>query len=158
MDVAVKWKKTKAVELVKWLVKKGVDKIVEEHKLMIEEKYTQLALVSDDLQAREYANVGLQDEIRAKDHEIERGQNQIVDLIANRHVPRRGEFDTNLKVLEKITKELGKPGRYEYYMIRCQKRQLSARINVLRMKYPDMHMVKGPSCEDGNSVHCWNRF
>ena len=46
------------------------NKIKEEHQQAIEEKDTIIALLNDDLKNREYENVGLQGEIRAKDQQI----------------------------------------------------------------------------------------
>lgn len=67
IEIAIQSKKTKAVELVKWLTKKGVEKIQEEHQLVIDEKDATLALINDDLQERanliqaiQYENVALQ--------------------------------------------------------------------------------------------------
>ena len=149
LDVAVKWKKTKAVELVKWLVKKGVDKIVEEHQLMIEEKDTQLALVNDDLQAREYENVGLQGEIRACERNIERLQ--------QRYVNERGNIDNILIVIEKKdAEEEGKSGRHQYYVIRCQKQNQGTQLLRKNRKYSNM-IIKG-TCDDANAVHEWCCF
>ena len=79
--MAVRSKKLKAVALVKWLSKEGVEKIQEEHQQAItdrdnqiqalehtnekhqqaiEEKNTTIALFNDNLQNREYENVALQ--------------------------------------------------------------------------------------------------
>ena len=67
IEIAVRSKKPKAVALVKWLTKKGMEKIQEEHQQVIEEKDATIALLNDD-RNRKYENVGLQGEIRAKDH------------------------------------------------------------------------------------------
>ena len=67
IEMAVRSKKPKAVALVKWLTKKGMEKIQEEHQQVIEEKDATIALLNDD-RNRKYENVGLQGEIRAKDH------------------------------------------------------------------------------------------
>ena len=55
------------------------------------------------MQAIQYENFDLGLDIQAKDHEIEICQNQIVDLIENRHVPRSGNIDNILCVVEKNT-------------------------------------------------------
>ena len=47
--MAVQCKNPKAVALVKWLAKKGVEKIQEEHQHVIEEKNAALPLINDDL-------------------------------------------------------------------------------------------------------------
>ena len=46
--------------LVKWLTKKSVEKIQDEHQQVIEEKDATLALLNDDLKNCEYENVALQ--------------------------------------------------------------------------------------------------
>ena len=66
IEIAVRSKKPKAVALVKWVTKKGMEKIQEEHQQVIEEKDATIALLNDD-RNRKYENVGLQGEIRAKD-------------------------------------------------------------------------------------------
>ena len=69
IKIAVRSKKPKAVALVKWLTKKGMEKIQEEHQQAIEEKDETIALLNDDRNS-EYENVGLQGEIRAKYQQI----------------------------------------------------------------------------------------
>ena len=110
LEIVVRSRKPKAVKLVKWLTRKGVEKVMEEHQKVMEEKQRgidekdmQIALLDDDLtesqeHARqlEYNNTGLQGEIRAKDQEIDRRREEVQDLIANRHVPRRWSIDTIL--------------------------------------------------------------
>ena len=76
---------------------------------VIEEKETALAQVHKI----QYENIGLQGEIRA--HRV-----QIQDLIANRHVPRRGVIDIVLRLIDKqCENEL-----HKWYMIRCKYRTL----------------------------------
>ena len=74
IEMAVRSKKPKAISLIKWLSKKGVEKIQEEHQQTIEEKDNQIqaqqqaieekdaaiSLLNDDLQNREYKTVALQ--------------------------------------------------------------------------------------------------
>ena len=85
LEIAVRSRKPKAVALVKWLAKKGVEKLQEDHQKAIEERDTRI-------QAIEYENVGLQGGIR-------NARRTITDLIANRHVPRSGTIDTVLVVV-----------------------------------------------------------
>ena len=68
LELVVRSRKPKAVALVKWLTKKGVEKLQKDQKKAIEERDTRI-------QAIEYENVGLQGEIRAKDQQIEASQN-----------------------------------------------------------------------------------
>ena len=147
LEIAVRSRKLKAVVLVKWLAKKGVEKLQEDHQKAIEEWDTRI-------QAIEYENVGLQGKIR-------NARRTITYLIANRYVPRSGTIDTVPVVVEKNadedTKEHEKAKNFDKYMLRCQKKQVDGRLSVLRAKYPNM-VVLEPRCDDGNAIHVWNRF
>ena len=147
LEMVVRSRKPKAVALVKWLTKKGVEKLQEDHQKAIEERDTRI-------QAIEYENVGLQGEIR-------NARRTITDLIANRHVPRSGAIDTVLVVVEKNadedTIEHKRAKNFDKYMLRCQKKQVDERLSVLRAKYPNMVILE-PRCDDGNAIHVWNRF
>ena len=88
LEIVVRSRKPRAVELTKWLTRKGVEKIAEEKQKAINEKDMQIALLDDDLtesqeHARqlEYHNTGLQGEIRAKDQQIAHLQQQYVPLL-----------------------------------------------------------------------------
>ena len=73
-------------------------RLSEEHQQAIEEKDAALALLSDDLQNREYENVALQAQRDVY-------QTQVLDLIINRHVPRAkvpGK-DNTVMIIEKNT-------------------------------------------------------
>ena len=98
IEIAVRSKKPKAVALVKWLTKKVVEKIQEEHQQAIEEKDNQI-------QALEFTN---------KEHQqkILRFNKEIDDLIKNRHVAHRGYFDNVLCFIKKNSKEA-----HPYYAI-----------------------------------------
>ena len=161
LEIVVRSRKPKAVELTKWLTRKGMEKIAQEHKKAIEEKQREIderALLSDDWKesqehARqlEYNNTGLQGEIRAKDQEIDRRQEEVHDLIANRHVPRRVSIDTILCFVDKKSSE-----KHQFYVIRCQQKTMEKHKRCLRNRYPDM-VILG-ECDDGNAVHRWCRF
>ena len=88
LEIVVRSKKSKAVELTKWLTRKGAEKVAEEHQKAINEKDMQIALLDDDLlnsqeHARqlEFNNTGMQGEIRAKDQQIAHLQQQYVPLL-----------------------------------------------------------------------------
>ena len=83
--------------------------------------------------------------------EILRLNEEINDLIANRHVARRGCFDNVLCFIKKNSKE-GHP----YYVIRCQYRQLEKHKRWLKLRYPNMEVAD--ECDDPNAIHRWNRF
>ena len=58
-------------------------KIQEEHQQAIEEKDAAIVLLNDDLKNREYENVGLQGEIRAKDQQIAALQRRYLGYLPN---------------------------------------------------------------------------
>ena len=165
LEIVVRSKKPKAVELVKWLTRKGVEKLVEDHQKTIEEKQKtidekdmHIALLSDDFlleqkHARqlEFNNVGLQGEIRAMDQELHRKMKEVQDLIQNRYVPRKYPIDNVLCFVNKNSDE-----RHQFYVIRCQRKSLETHKRCLRNRYPNM-VVLG-ECEDANAVHRWCRF
>ena len=103
IEIAVRSKKPKAVALVKSLTKKGKEKIQEEHQQPITGRDNQI-------QALEATNEAhLQKMLRLNE--------EIDDLIKNRHVARRGYFDNVLCFIKKNSKEA-----HPYYIIRCQYR------------------------------------
>ena len=83
IEMAVRSKKPKAVGLVKWLTKKCMEKIQEEHQQAIEEKDATIALLSDDLKNCEYENIGLQVKITAKDQQIAALQKRYVGYLSD---------------------------------------------------------------------------
>ena len=112
VKMAVRSKKPKAVALVKWLTKKAVEKIQEEHRQAIEEKDATIAHRDNQIKALEFRNEEHQQKILNLNKEID-------DLIKNRHLARRGCFDNVLCFMKKNSKEA-----YPYYVIQCQYRQL----------------------------------
>ena len=52
--IATNSKKEKAAALISWLVKKGVEKLQEEHQIQIEGKDAAIALLNDDLDAERH--------------------------------------------------------------------------------------------------------
>ena len=59
-----------------------IEEIQERHREAIEEKDATIALLNDDLKNREYENVGLQGEIRAKDQQIAALQRRYVGYLS----------------------------------------------------------------------------
>ena len=91
IEIAVRSKKPKAVALVKWLTKKGIEKIQKEHQQVITGRDNQI-------QALEATN-------EAHKQKILRLNEEIDDLIKNRHVARRGCFDNVLCFIKKNSKK-----------------------------------------------------
>ena len=88
LEIVVRSRKPKAVELTRWLTRKGVEKIAEEHQKAIDEKDMHIALLDDDLtesqdlvRQLEFWNTGMQGEVRAKDQQIAYLQQQYVPLL-----------------------------------------------------------------------------
>ena len=123
IEMAVLSKKPKAVALVKWLTKKGVEKDQEEHQQAITGRDKQI-------QSLELKNEEYQQKILSLNKETD-------DLIANRHVTRRGCFDNVLCFI----KRNGGDG-HPYYVIRCQYRQLEKHKRWLKLRYPNMKVVE----------------
>ena len=132
--------------------------VVEEKQRAIDGRDMYIARLDDDLKqsqehARqiEYNNTGLQGEIRAKDQEIHRRREEVQDLIANRHVPRRQGIDNVLCFVDKKSDD-----KHQFYVIRCQRKALETHKRCLRNRYPDMIILE--ECDDANAVHRWCRF
>ena len=78
-------------------------------------------------------------------------------MIENRHVPRAGDIDTVLLFAEKNEQLPSRTSKFEYYVIRCQRRALETRRRLLLDRYPNARILE-PECDDANALHCWNRF
>ena len=100
--MAVQSKKPKAAALVKWLAKKAVEKTQEEHQPAITDRDNQI-------QALEFRN---EKEHQGHQLKVLRLNEEIDDLIANRHGARRGCFDKVLCFIKKNSKEA-----HPYYII-----------------------------------------
>ena len=96
-----------------------------------------------------------QQAIEEKDNQIQqkilRLNEEIDDLIKNKHVARRGYFDNVLCFIKKNSKEA-----HPYYVIRCQYRQLEKYKKCLKLRYPNME--EAGRCDDPNAIHRWNIF
>ena len=89
--MAVRSKKPKAVALVKWITEKDIEKIQEEHQQAITGRENQI-------QALEATYEAYQQKILRLNEEID-------DLIKNRHVPHRGYFYNVLCFIKKNSRE-----------------------------------------------------
>ena len=172
LEIVVRSRKPKAVELTKWLTRKGVEKVVkdrqkaiEEKQKAIDEKDMQIALLDDDLtesqdlvRQLEFSNTGMQGEIRAKDQEIARRQLEIVEL-RERYVDHcRDPGKDNLVVItRKHTCEPDdKHFEYPYYISRIQRRAISTKRRWLLDQFPDSEEIV--VIDNPNSVHAFNRL
>ena len=91
MYVIIKSQKDKGKALKKHILKDivprqfdaKIEEIQGKHQLVIEEKDAAIALLNDDLKNREYENVGLQGEIRARDQQITALQKRYVGYLSD---------------------------------------------------------------------------
>ena len=137
IEMAVRSKKPKAVALVKWITEKDIEKIQEEHQQAITGRENQI-------QALEATYEAYQQKILRLNEEID-------DLIKNRHVPHRGYFYNVLCFIKKNSRE-ARP----YYIIRCKYRPLEKYKTCLKLRYPNME--EAGRCDDPNAIHRWNIF
>ena len=87
-------------------------------------------------------------EFRNEEHQqkILRLNEEINDLIANRHIAHRGCFDNVLCFIKKNSEEA-----HPYCVIQCQYRQLEKYKRWLKLCYPNM--VVADKCDDPNAIH-----
>ena len=137
IEIAVRSKKPKAVALAKWLTKKGIEKMQEEHQQAITGRDNQI-------KSLESTNEKHQKKILRLNKEIE-------DLVGNRHVAHRGCFDNVLCFIKKNSGEV-----HPNYIMRCQYKQLEKHKRWLKLRYPNMEVVD--ECDDPNAIYQWNRF
>ena len=128
--------KTLKNHILKEITPCGFDARIEE----IQEKHRQAITDRDNqIKALEFRNEEHQQKILKLNEEID-------DLIKNRHVARRGSFDNMLCFIKKNSGK-GHP----YYFIRCQYRQLEKYKKRLKLRYPNME--EADSCGDPNAIH-----
>ena len=130
-------KNDEAEPFMEWVVETALPREVRKLASVIEEKDNQI-------QALEHINEKHQ-------HKILKLNEEIDDLMKNRHVTRRGYFDNVLCFIKKNSEEV-----HPYYVIRCQYRQLEKYKKCLKLRYPDMEEVG--RCDDPNAIHRWNIF
>ena len=83
----------------------------------------------NQIQTLEFTNEEERQEILSLNEEVN-------DLMANRHVTRCGCFDNVLCFMKKNSREV-----HSYYVIRCQYRQLEKDKRWLRLRYPNMEVA-----------------
>jgi len=152
LEIAVRSRKHRAVALVKWLTRKGVEKINEEHQQAIKAKKQQLALIHGAVRQLRFNNVGLQGEIRAKDQEIA--------TLYDRHVPNAQDpgKDNIVIIIRKNTEpENDEFFEYPYYIARIQRRYEASKRRFFDANFPNHETILN-AVDNANSVHVFNRF
>ena len=165
IEMAVRSKKPKAVALVKWLNKKGIEKIQEEHQQVIEEKDAALALLTDDLQSRDnqiqaikYENVALQAQKDVYQAELQRCQD-VITYLKTRHVPHArdpGKDNIIIIVRKQTTSVKDKYHDLPYYVARIQRRKRYVKLRWFDRHFPDHEIIV--EIDNPNSIHAFNRF
>ena len=139
MYVIIKSQKDKGKALkhtLKDIVPRGLDARIGE----IQGKHQQAITDRENqTKALEFTNQKYQQKILRLNKEID-------DLIANRHIARHGCFDNVLCFIKKNSGEV-----HQYYVIRCQYRQLEKHRRWLKLCYPKMEV--GDKCDDPNAIH-----
>ena len=133
-----------AFPFMEWVVESVLPREVRKLALTIEEKDTTITLLTDDLRTLEFTDEIYQQKILKLNEEID-------DLINNRHVARCGYFDNVLCFIKKNYKEV-----HPYYVIRCQYKQLEQYKKCHKLRYPSME--EADRCDDPNAIHRWNIF
>ena len=121
-----------------------IEEIQGKHQQAIEEKVAELAQRVNQIKALEFRDEEHQQKILRLNEEVD-------DLIANRHVARRGCFHNVLCFSKNNSGEV-----HPYYVIRCQYRQLEKHKRWLKLRYPNMEVTD--ECDDPNAIYRWCRF
>ena len=130
LEIAVKSNKPKAVALVKWLSKKGVEKIQEEHQIQIEGKDAAIALLNDDLEDVGKQLVNLEHENRELQNEVERLQKRYVPYLQDTRK------DNGMAVIQKNNSD-----EYPYVAICGQQGYVAQKIQNKLADYPNAQLV-----------------
>ena len=165
LEIVVRSRKPRAVELTKWLTRKGVEKITKKHQKAIDEKDMQIALLDDDLtESREHArqieynNTGLQGEIRAKDQEIARRETELAQ-VRERHVDRcrdPGKDNVIMIFRKHTTDEDDAHFEYPYYISRIQRRAITTKRRWVREQFSSREEIV--IIDNPNGIHAFNRL
>ena len=125
----------------------------------IEEKNAALALLNDDLKNRENENVVLQAQRDVYQAQLQKCQDQIGDLIINRHVPLANDpgKDNIVMIIEKNTvPEEDEFYECPYYIVRIQRRFIRTKRRWFDQHFPDHEIIV--EIDNPNSIHTFNRF
>ena len=124
--IATNSKKEKAVALISWLVKKGVEKLQEEHQIQTEEKDAAIALLNDDLENVSKQLVDLEHENCELRNEVERLQKLYVPYLQDTIK------DNDMAMIQK-----NKGDEYPYVAICGQQGYVAQKIQNKLTDYPN---------------------
>ena len=137
LEIAVRSRKPKAVALVKWLVKKGVEKLQEEHQIQIEGKDVAIAFLNDDLDAELHKVQDVGKQLVDLEHENRELQNE-VQRLQKRYVPYLQDTrkDNGMVVIQKNNGD-----EYPYVAICGQQGYVVQKIQNKLAHYPNAQLV-----------------
>ena len=127
-----------AEPFMEWAVETVLPPEVQKLALAIEEKDAAL-----QIETLKFTN---EEERQTHQQEILRLNEEINDLMTNRHVARRGFSDNVLCFIKKNSGEV-----HPYYLTQCQYRQLEKHKRWIRVCYPNMEVTD--ECDDSNAIH-----
>ena len=137
LEIAVRSNKSKAVALVKWISKKGVEKIqdenqraITEHQIQTEEKDAAIALLNDDLEDVGKQHVDLEHENRELQNRVERLQERYVPYLQDTRK------DNGMEVIRKNNGD-----EYPYVAICGQQGYVAQKIQNKLADHPNAQLV-----------------
>ena len=130
-------KKEKATALISWLVKKGVEKLQEEHHIQIEGKDAAIALLNDDLDAERHKVQDVSKQLVDLEHENHELQNE-VERLQERYVPYLQDTrkDNSMAVIQKNNGD-----EYGYMAICGPQGYVAQKIQNKLTDYPNAQLV-----------------
>ena len=135
-----------------------IEGIQEKHRQAIEEKDATIALLSDNLQNREYENVALQAQRDVYKDQLQKCQDIITHLKTS-HVPHAKDpsKDNIVMIIEKNTApEEDEFYEYPYYIARIQQWFITTKKRWFKAQYPH-HRFIIEELGNANSIHAFNR-
>ena len=134
-----------------------INKIQEEHQRAIEEEDAARALLSDDLQNREYENVALQAQRDGYQAELQKCQDTITHL-KTRYVPHARDPDKdNITIARKHTTSTNdKYDDLPYYISRIKQRKRHVKLRWFDRHFPDHEIIV--EIDNPGSIHAINQF
>ena len=137
-----------------------IEEIQEKHRQAIEEKDAALALLNDNLQNHENENVALQAQRDVCQAQLQICQDQIRDLIINRHVPpanNPGKGNIVMIIEKNTAPEEDGFYEYSYYIVRTQRRFINTKRRWFKAQYPYQRFII-EKLDNANSTDAFNRF
>ena len=141
-----------------WIVEVVLPQEVRKLTSATEEKDAVIALLTDDLQGREYENVALQAQRDVYQAELQKCQDTITHLKTN-YVPHArdlGKDNIIIIVRKHTTPANDKLHDSPYYVARIQRRKRYVKLRWFDQHFPDHEVIV--EIGNPNSIHSFNRF